>query len=195
MSSERYSRELTNLEATSRILLQEKKLKEVMQLYDKCLSARRFDLGDADANTVELILVYAKLLSKQSQKRKHWKAARKLYEEAFDYFADQNDDEYYLKLLRMQHSYSVLLSKLGDYEGAKKILEKLLEKFQAIYAGDGDHDYILNTFNQLGSVLKKIGNLRLSKAYYERAFYGRVVESLLDYVIHILMHSILIIRC
>ena len=171
-SSGRHRQELTNLEATCRVLLQEKKLKEVIRLFDKCLSVRRLELGDTNPNTIELMVIYAKLLNKQTKKR-HWKAARKLYEEAFEYFAIHNDDDYDLELLRLQHSYGALLIKLEDYESAKKILQQLVEKFETIFAENEDHDYILNTFNRLGSVLKKIGNLREAKVYYERAYHGK----------------------
>ena len=177
MTTPRYRRELGNLEGTSRILLQEKKLKEVIILYERCLSTRRADLGDLHPDTIEVIVMFAKLLGKQKQK-KHLKASRKLYEEALDYFMSNSLDEFDLKLLRIQHSYAVILGKLEAHTHAKRILEKLLGKFQAMYANDKDHDYILNTYNQLASVVKKSGNLRGAKTYYERAYYGNNVRQI-----------------
>ena len=172
-SNERHHRELANLRATSKILLQERKLAEVFTLFDKCLSTRRLELGDENVHTVELIVTYAKMLGKQKQK-KHLKAARKLYEEALDYFKARSEGEYELTFLRLQHSYSSLLSKLEAYKEAKNILKSLLEKFYILYENDEDHECVLNTSNQLGSVLKKIGNLRAAKVYYEKAYLGNI---------------------
>ena len=158
------ARELTSLVDSTQMLSEENKVDEAIGLFERAIEARVAELGDNHIHTLELVSAFALFLSKHRRKKLLLRS-KELYENLLKGYERELSWES-VDTLKVAHDYARLLLKLGLLSQSKRLFIQILNYFEKIYLDTPHHPHILNTVNQMGSILKKEGNLRAARYYF-----------------------------
>ena len=164
------AQELTTLISSTQILLEDNKINEAVGLFERAIQSRIAEIGKNHIHTLELMSAFALFLSKRKKKKLQLRA-KHLYVEVLSGF-EKELSWTSLETLRVAHDNARLLLKLEMFSKSKRLFHKILGTFEEMYSSTPNHAHILNTVNQIGSILKKEGNLRAAKLMYERSWSG-----------------------